>query len=109
MGAPPVSGDMRHLASCTVLWDAAQKAVGAPQLSAAEYLAVVPSPRIPRSRSEGTTFGLIPNAVAVEAYHRRPTTLASTLQEARDLAHQLSLEAAKHLVPLRLRPKRRAA
>lgn len=107
--APPATGEMRHMATCTSLWDATQRAVGAPPMRIAEYIAAVPTARIPRRRSAGTTFGLITNAVAVEAYHRRPDALAATLPEARRLAHQMATEATKHLVPLRLRPRRRAA
>lgn len=68
-------------------------------------IAAIPTARIVRRRTHGPMYGLMVNAVAVEAYHRRPEAPAPDVPTARHLARQLTIEAARHLMPLRMRPE----
>lgn len=104
--SPPATGSMTHLIGCATLWSAAATAIDAPHVSIAARIAAIPSVRIARRRSQGSMYGLMVNAIAVEAYHRRRATMENHVPAAQRLAKQLTVEAARHLLPLRMRPKR---
>lgn len=95
---------MRHLLACEVLWGAVAAAVDAPPMAIVCRIAAALTARIARRRSQGPAYGLMVNAVAVEAYHRRPEVMAPDVAAQR-LAQQLALEAVRHLLPLRMRPR----
>lgn len=83
---------------------AESRALELPHLTVAGRIVAIPTPRVQRARSTGAVTGLLINAVAVEMYHRRPSDPAPSTRAAAVLASSLARDAARHLLPLRMRP-----
>lgn len=103
--APPAVGDGVHMMQCRALWTAATSAIGMNTPSILERLGITPTPRLQRARSQGPPIGILMNAMAFEIYHWRPRCLAACAEDACRLAESLAKDVARHLAPLRLRPR----